>query len=187
MRASSILFAITFGASCAAACGGSTNNNGGGDASTGTSSGSGASSGSSSGSGSTSSSSSGGGDDATAGDDGGIACEDTSSCSDGQVCCASISIGGAAGFGFSVACAASCPETGFQLCATSAECPSGESCTPSPLGMGSYCAAPFDASAFPRRDGGFPFGDAGGPTTDGGPSPSEDAASSTDAAADGSP
>jgi hypothetical protein len=176
MRLTSILFAIACGASCAVACGGSKSSSGNGgtgdDASTGNSSGSA----SSSGSGSTSSS--GAGDDAAAaGDDAGASCTDSSSCP-GQVCCATVSIGGATGFGFTEACAASCTGAmAFQLCSSTAECmTAGDTCTPSPLGMGSYCAPPIPDGGFMRRDGGFPGFDggpqfdSGGATEGGGPS-----------------
>jgi len=84
----------------------------------------------------------------------------------GDVCC------GSAGFaGTSVtitgACqAAPCPTgaTSFQLCATSTECPTGDSCQAFPSNpyvqlTGSVCTP---------GDGGFPSGDAGGYTMDGG-------------------
>lgn len=162
MRVIKILFAAACGASLAAACGGSTSSgthdNTGDDAATGGSSGS-TSSGSSSGSRSSS------GDDATTGNNNGATCQDSSGCSAGQLCCASVSIGGEAGFGFTEACADSCPAMAYQLCADTSECKtSGDTCTPSPIGMGSYCAPP----GFTRPDGGFTRPDGGFTRPDGG-------------------
>jgi hypothetical protein len=90
-----------------------------------------------------------------------VSCFDSTGCSGGQVCCFSLGgTGGAAGGlaglfggggagGFSGAAACQAPGAGcmFQLCSKSAECPKGDTCQVSPIGMGSYCAAP-------RGDGG---------------------------------
>jgi hypothetical protein len=54
-------------------------------------------------------------------------CSSASSCTGGNVCCYSGGI-----LNGTATCEASC--TGFQLCATSAECPAGRSCVPILLG-----------------------------------------------------
>jgi hypothetical protein len=70
-----------------------------------------------------------------------VSCQGTQSCPPSQVCCATLSFGTGTG-GVDVACARSCAPGAYQICATSAECTtSGDVCTPSPLGIGSYCAA----------------------------------------------
>jgi hypothetical protein len=71
------------------------------------------------------------------------------------------------GFGFTEACAASCTGMAVQLCSTSAECMTG-TCTPSPLGMGSYCAPEGGIGGFTRPDGGFTRPDGGFTRPDGG-------------------
>jgi hypothetical protein len=172
MRVTSILFAIACGASCAVACGGSKtssgNNGNGDDAATGNSSGSASSSGSGS-----SSSSGGTGDDAATGGDAGLSCTDSSSCP-GQLCCATVGFGGTSGFMITVtaACAASCTGMEFQLCSSDTECTTaGDTCTPSPLMMGSYCAPEGGIGGFTRPDGGFTRPDGGFTRPDGGDVP----------------
>jgi len=79
-------------------------------------------------------------------------------CSNGEVCCAMFG-GGGGGGGGNVACAASC-NGGFQLCASSTECPNGEQCS----GRGGFmtCRTPRDGGTPPRRDGGGQMNDGGG-------------------------
>jgi hypothetical protein len=83
-----------------------------------------------------------------------VACQGAQSCPVSQICCATFSFGTGMG-NIDVACATSCPAGGFQVCATSAECTtSGDVCTPSPLGAGSYCAAPRGGGPAGPTDGG---------------------------------
>jgi len=93
-----------------------------------------------------------------------LACSNTAHCSGGEVCCFAFvtpdagqdAAGGAPGFpaamSFGAQCAAQCP-TGdmvhYQLCATSTECPSGQSCVPGTYTR--YCAA---MTGFPGADAG---------------------------------
>jgi hypothetical protein len=70
-----------------------------------------------------------------------VSCQGTQSCPPLQVCCATLSFGTGT-IGGNVACARSCARGAYQICATSTECTtSGDVCTPSPLGIGSYCVA----------------------------------------------
>jgi hypothetical protein len=103
-----------------------------------------------------------------------LSCSNPSQCSAGQTCCfayqqseAGAGPGGFGGFGggggmtFSAQCADSCP-TGdmvhYQLCASSTDCPSGQSCTMGPYTM--YCM---------DMGGGFPGGGTPGGGMPGGP------------------
>src|SRR5450432_1514506 len=169
MKVTGLLMAAACGASIVVACGGSAtsgNDNGNGN---GNGNGNDAAASSSSGAGSSSGSSSDSGEDATTGVDGAAgSCQDSSGCSHGQVCCASIMIGGAMGLSFMQACAASCPAIAFQLCSSNSECKTaGETCTRSPIGMGSYCAGPPpDGGGFPGRgEAGLPFPEQDASTT----------------------
>jgi hypothetical protein len=142
MKLASIISSVLLGASVATACGGIatiSNPLGAGDA--------GSSSEppqQSSSSGPSSGSSSSGAPGAARADAGmpafNVSCQGTQSCPPSQVCCATLSFGTGTG-GVNVACARSCAPGAYQICATSAECTtSGDVCTPSPLGIGSYCA-----------------------------------------------
>ena len=169
MKLSSILSCVSLGAALATACGGIAtvgNPLGAGDAGRSPSPEQDSSAGSSSG----------GGAPGTPGVDAGmpafnVSCQGTQSCPPSQICCATISFGTGAG-GIDVACAPSCAPGAYQICASTAECTnSGDVCTPSPLGLGSYCAA--------GRGGGTRAQPDGGSVTDGG---AHDASASLDAA-----
>ena len=68
----------------------------------------------------------------------------------------------------------------FQVCASSSECANaGDTCTPSPIGMGSICAPPRGDGGFVTRDGGGI--DDSGSSSDGG---GQTEAGSTDGAAE---
>ena len=94
-----------------------------------------------------------------------LSCSGSAHCASGQVCCFAFQQGeggaGVGGFGapmaFSAQCADSCPSNDmihYQLCASAADCPSGQSCVPGTYTT--YCAA---------MGGGFPGGGTpGGPT-----------------------
>jgi hypothetical protein len=90
-----------------------------------------------------------------------VSCESARTCPAPQICCATVSLGGATA-GLDVACANTCGLLGFQVCASSAECTtSGDVCSPSPLGIGSICAPPArDAEAVVIVDSGV-TGEAG--------------------------
>ena len=90
-----------------------------------------------------------------------VSCESARTCPAPQICCATISLGGATA-GLDVACANACGLLGFQVCASSAECTtSGDVCSPSPLGIGSICSPPArDAGAVVIVDSGV-TGEAG--------------------------
>ena len=60
-----------------------------------------------------------------------LSCSSASSCSAGEVCCASQSLSG----GFSADCQSACT-SGIQMCATRAECPLGQRCRRVPSGYG---------------------------------------------------
>jgi hypothetical protein len=66
------------------------------------------------------------------------------------VCCAMFGAGGGGG----IACAAQCMG-GAQLCASSAECPMGDSCVPGFGGMGMVCRRPRGDGGLMRPDGGL--------------------------------
>jgi hypothetical protein len=178
MRIAKLLLVGGAATALAAACGGSSSNGGG----TGNDAGSNSSSGGSgSGSGSSGGSSSGSGGGTSSGFDASIladsgflmqSCSSKSDCTGSDVCCSGFMMGGSGPGGFSIviSCMASCSGTGaFQLCASADECPSGDECMTSPLGMGSICVAPRgDAGPRPRRDGGEPQDDGGGTSNDSG-------------------
>jgi hypothetical protein len=152
MKLASIISSVLLGASVATACGGiatSSNPLGAGDAGRPSEPPQ---------QGSSSGSSSGGAPGAPRADAGmpafNVSCQGTQSCPPSQVCCATLSFGTGTG-GVDVACARSCARGDYQICATSAECTtSGDVCTPSPLGIGSYCAAAGTGGARGRPDGG---------------------------------
>jgi hypothetical protein len=64
-----------------------------------------------------------------------VQCTSAQACPRSQVCCANLALGGG---GINVVCAASCG-TGFQVCATDAECGRGQACGPAPVGGGMIC------------------------------------------------
>jgi hypothetical protein len=67
--------------------------------------------------------------------DASLACSGSAGCA-GQVCCFDYMT-------FGSSCQATCARGAYQLCAGGADCPSGQTCTPSPFGATSpsYCAA----------------------------------------------
>jgi hypothetical protein len=151
MRFVRALCCISFGAALAAACGGTAVVGNGEEAPDASTPGTGMSSGSSSGSGDDTTPS---GPDASLGMTPGfnVMCTSAQACPRGEVCCASFSFTG--GAGIDIACARTCSQGGFQVCATSAECARGQECTTSPLGVGMICQAPMTTPA--RRDAGAP-------------------------------
>ena len=146
---------ISFGGALAAACGGTAIVGTGEEATDASTPGTGMPSSSSSGSGGGTTPSN---PDASLGMTPGfnVMCTSAQTCPRGEVCCAGFSFTG--GGGIDVACARTCGQGGFQVCATSAECASGQECTASPVGIGMICQAPMTTPA--RRDAGAP--DAGG-------------------------
>jgi hypothetical protein len=128
-------------------------------------------------------------------------CSSSAHCGASEVCCfayatpdggAEAGAGGAFGAGlnasYSATCQSSCPVgdgAHYQLCASSADCPSGQQCvTTAPVAP--YCAAPYDGGGFPfGGDGGFPFlRDGGGQGAADAAAAAADAADVTDAGAD---
>jgi hypothetical protein len=115
-------------------------------------------------------------------------CSSSAHCGASEVCCFSYATAdggaeagaggafGALGQAYSSSCQSSCPGgdgVHYQLCATSADCPSGQQCmTAAPVAP--YCAAPYDGGGFPFGDGGFPF------LRDGGGQGAADAAGAAD-------
>jgi hypothetical protein len=158
-----VFCSISVGAALAAACGGKalieTNEeatDAGGDGSSSAGSSSGSSSGSS-------------GRDATTTTMPGfnVMCTSAQACPPSQVCCASFAFGGG---GINVLCAASCG-TGFQVCATDAECGNGQACGPSPAGVGMICQMVGTTAAPPPEAGAADTGhtDSGEPVDAGRP------------------
>ncbi len=150
MRFARALCCISFGAALAAACGGKAVVGTGDEATDAGMPGTVMSSSSGSGGGTTAT-----GPDASVGMTPGfnVMCTSAQTCPRGQVCCASFSFTGGGG-GIDVACARSCSQGGFQVCATSAECAPGQACTMSPVGFGMICQAPMTTPA--RSDAGAP-------------------------------
>jgi hypothetical protein len=84
-----------------------------------------------------------------------LACTSNSACGSGQTCCFTYADGGAGILGaaaFTATCQASCPDTSYELCTTTADCDNGGTCVAGPYA--GYCAT-FDGSGFNFPDGGF--------------------------------
>jgi hypothetical protein len=66
-----------------------------------------------------------------------LACTGSGSCASGQVCCVDLEIGGVSVRGTSCesACTGGAGIPGLQLCGSSSECPKGEGCLPTPIGL----------------------------------------------------
>jgi hypothetical protein len=102
-----------------------------------------------------------------------LACTDGSGCS-GQLCCFSLAT-------FGSSCQTACAYGSYQLCATGAECPSGQDCAASPYGANSpgYCAA---VPTRPDGGGGRPVDSGSGGTSDASSASDDAGMNSTDAA-----
>jgi hypothetical protein len=87
-----------------------------------------------------------------------LTCSSAQSCPSGDVCCGTVS-GGGGTYTINTSCEASCPmgQGNFQLCASTAECPTGRVCRAGPGGF-KICVRAYDGGSF---DGGFPPPDSG--------------------------
>jgi hypothetical protein len=111
-----------------------------------------------------------------------VTCASNSACPSSQTCCFTYEQDAApAGLfatpSFTAQCQDSCPSTSYQLCTTTADCTSGDTCVPGPYAR--YCAPPYEGGAFVFPDGGFVF-----PRRDAAPPPGEDGSSGDDASGD---
>jgi hypothetical protein len=87
-----------------------------------------------------------------------LSCSSPANCGSGKTCCFTYeNDSGAVSGPFNAQCQDSCPSTSYRLCATMADCQSGEICNPATLGaVAPYCGVGFDGNfMIPGFDGNF--------------------------------